>query len=375
MPSMKRLLLVGAGHAHLRVLQDWARAPVAGWQLLLLTPSNGQLYSGMLPGWIAGRYGLADCTIGVSRLCRDAAAELQLDTAHKLDLVRQRVHTTGGSELPYDLLSLDIGSRPDPRLEGDDPSAVPVRPLEGFAASWPQMVERIQATCRPFRLLVVGSGAAALELVFAVRHAAMVQGWSHLEVALVGTPARPLAAAPARAQHVLCELLRQRCIRWRGESRVAAIRGRNAVLASGEAIAFDACWIATGAAAWGWPAAAGLACDPDGFVRVRPTLQSASHASVFAAGDCASLQTGTPKSGVYAVRAGPALSSNLRAFCQELPLADWHPPSASLNLVSTGDRTALALWRGWAHHGATVWRWKDHIDRAFIRRYGGVGPS
>ena len=51
-----------------------------------------------------------------------------------------------------------------------------------------------------------------------------------------------------------------------------------------------------------------------GFVRVGATLQSASHANVFAAGDLIVRDdTPHPHSGVYAVRAGPVLARTCAA--------------------------------------------------------------
>jgi selenide,water dikinase len=128
--------------------------------------------------------------------------------------------------------------------------------------------------------------------------------------------------------------------------------------------------VSTGAAAPAWPAASGLATDADGFIRVGPTLQSLSHPQVFAAGDVAAYAQPRPKSGVYAVRAGPVLAQNLRAACEGQPLQAWTPQARALYLISTGERHALATWGRWSWSGAWVWRWKDRIDRQFMRRFG-----
>ena len=51
---MKRLVLLGGGHAHVKVLADLAERPLSRWDVHLVTPYRRQIYSGMLPGWIAG---------------------------------------------------------------------------------------------------------------------------------------------------------------------------------------------------------------------------------------------------------------------------------------------------------------------------------
>ena len=47
---MKRLLLLGGGHAHVHVLAELAKRPFGGWEVHLVTPYRRQIYSGMLPG-------------------------------------------------------------------------------------------------------------------------------------------------------------------------------------------------------------------------------------------------------------------------------------------------------------------------------------
>ena len=53
---MKRLLLLGGGHAHVHVLRDLAARPVPDAAVTLVSPYSRQLYSGMVPGLIAGHY-------------------------------------------------------------------------------------------------------------------------------------------------------------------------------------------------------------------------------------------------------------------------------------------------------------------------------
>jgi NADH dehydrogenase FAD-containing subunit len=66
------------------------------------------------------------------------------------------------------------------------------------------------------------------------------------------------------------------------------------------------------------------------------------------------------------------LADNLRAACEGRALEPWTPQARALYLVSTGDKHALATWGRWSWSGRCVWRWKDRIDRAFMRRFGTV---
>jgi NADH dehydrogenase FAD-containing subunit len=76
-----------------------------------------------------------------------------------------------------------------------------------------------------------------------------------------------------------------------------------------------------------------------------------------------------PRSGVHAVRAGPPLLDNLRAALRDEPLQPYAPPTRTLNLLSCGERYAIAAWGSLSVEGRWVWQLKDHIDRRFVASY------
>jgi selenide,water dikinase len=117
-------------------------------------------------------------------------------------------------------------------------------------------------------------------------------------------------------------------------------------------------------------AKAGLPVDAKGFLRVDDTLRIAGHDNAFAAGDTIAFPgRDLPKSGVYAVRAGPVLADNLRRSLTGRPLRPFRPQRQALYLVTTGDRHALGARNGLTVEGDWVWRWKDWIDRRFMQRF------
>ncbi|HKU46670.1 MAG TPA: pyridine nucleotide-disulfide oxidoreductase, partial [Burkholderiales bacterium] len=65
---MRRVLLIGAGHGHLAVLRDLARKPLYGARITLVSPLARQVYSGMLPGILAGHYRRAEAEIDIADL-------------------------------------------------------------------------------------------------------------------------------------------------------------------------------------------------------------------------------------------------------------------------------------------------------------------
>ncbi|MFN7696139.1 MAG: pyridine nucleotide-disulfide oxidoreductase, partial [Burkholderiales bacterium] len=173
-----------------------------------------------------------------------------------------------------------------------------------------------------------------------------------------------------------------------GHARAAARRAETALRQAGVDLRLGQRWQpgdsppgswllwAAGAQAPAWLAASGLALSPEGYVAVHPTLQSRSHANVFAAGDSTAFSPALDKSGVRAVRMAPTLAHNLRACLLGQPLQAHHPQSAVLALLALPDGSAIASRGGWlSAQGRWVGRWKDALDFAFMRRFSPAALS
>lgn len=366
----KQLLLLGGGHAHLNLLRRLRSEAPKGWQVTLVSPHPRQIYSGMLPGWVAGHYALDDCAISLASLCERAGIAFAQTAANGLDLARNEVLCADGERRRFDLVSIDTG--PEPALSdlpGAADHALPVRPIEGFIAGWPDIERRWREHTGPFEVVVVGSGAAAVELAFAIQSRAAREGASGVRVCLVGRDAEPLAGTAGSVSRRVMRQLHARGMQWCENRWAVQILPGCIRFERASALPFDACLVATGAAAPHWPRAAGLSTDDAGFIRVDRTLRSVSHPQVFAAGDVAAHVDTRPKSGVFAVRAGDALAGNILAACNGTALTEWRPQRRALYLVSTGDGRAIASWGALSAFGRWAWIWKDWIDRRFVRRY------
>lgn len=373
---MKRLLLLGGGHAHVHVLQALAREPLPATEVCLLSPYTRQMYSGMVPGLVAGHYRAEDCAIALTPLAQAARVHSIQGAAVAIQAAQREVHLASGEVLSYDLLSVDTGAVMDrKRVPGASEHGLFVRPIEAFV----QLLDGLWALAqrRVLNVVVVGGGAAGVELALALQYRLNELGKpqrqtvaEHARVALVTGGDVPLAGyAPGVIRRAADVLARQRITVFR--DTCAAIEAGHLVLGSGARLACDAPVLATGAEAPAWLAGSGLALDPRGFVRTGATLQSTSHTDVFAVGDVAS-RSDAPhaKSGVYAVRAGPPLALNLRRHLAGGALLPHAAQTRTLNLLSCGQRSAIVSWGPLHAQGRWAWWWKDHIDRAFVARYG-----
>ena len=367
---MKHLVLLGAGHAHVHVVKNYAQLARHGAmppKITLVSPYPRQLYSGMLPGFIAGHYGLAQCGIELEPLLAGTPIRLILRSAIALDAAASQITLDNGTVLGFDWLSVNTGPVQDrQRLETQMPGVrehgLFVRPIEAFGALWPRVAELAQT--QALRLTLVGGGAAGIELAMAIRHRLPGAALTLL------TGGSPLAAnSPRAVQRRVAGALKDRNITVLVDAAIG-FAAAEVQLASGARLACDVPLIATGAQAPAWLQGSGLALDAQGFIAVDACLRSTSHPHVFAAGDVSS-RTDRPlaRSGVYAVRAGAALADNLEAALSGQALKPHQPPAHTLNLLSCGTREAIASWGPLSAQGRWVWWLKDRIDRGFIRRY------
>jgi selenide,water dikinase len=363
-------VLLGGGHAHIEVLRELAAMPVPGAEITLVTPSQRFIYTGMVPGVIAGHYTLPECSIDLRELTRRANVELLLTSASLVSPDAGKVACADGTVLPYDVLSLDVGAYPAiGDAKGVERHAVLLRPLERALVGWQGVFARAAAG-KLNAVTVVGGGAAGIEIALAMRHRFDVALNDHEvpHVRLV-SDAAGVGIAKEAAQLLIARMRRAGVashvgvpVREVGEGFVR--------LEGGIEFATDAVFWATGAAAHEWIRHSGLSTDSRGFLLVNTHMQSVRHANVFGVGDCATVEGyAMPKAGVFAVRAAPILAANLRAAMVGGPLTPNIPRPRYLALVSTGRKHAVGTWGPLAWQGRWAWHWKDRIDRRYVERY------
>lgn len=362
--NLKHLVLLGGGHAHVHVLKALAQEPLPSAQVTLVSPFARQVYSGMVPGLVAGHYNVDDCVIPLAPLAARAKVKFIQSAASALDARARTVSLSNGQALHYDALSLDTGPVMDrSAIAGAHEHALFVRPIEDFMVLWDDLFALTQR--QVLSVVVVGGGAAGVELALALQY----RLGERARVSLVTGGPPPLASHPAHVQARALRALKRFGVTVL-EDTCTAISAHHVQLGRGTRLECDAPVLALGASAPPWLQGSGLALDERGFVATSNTLQSTSHPEVFAAGDVASnLTRPAPKSGVYAVRAGPPLAFNLRRFCAAGELQAYRPQRRALNLLACGERRAIASWGAWSAEGDWVWWWKDRIDRAFVAGY------
>ena len=171
-------------------------------RITLVSRHGSALYSGMVPGLVAGIYPRSACTINLRELCQRAGVSFVQAEIGGLDPERQLLLLEGRPALPYDWLSLNLGAVTIPSgatfaggtaaggtgsssatagvtsdsgpVAGGAVSGGPVavKPLEPFLA-WCAGLSISNDSADRRRVWIQGGGAAAIELAFALRAVAV----------------------------------------------------------------------------------------------------------------------------------------------------------------------------------------------------------
>ncbi|WP_164729928.1 FAD-dependent oxidoreductase [Rhodomicrobium lacus] len=382
MPAKKEIVLIGAGLAHANALRALCKSVHEHARLTVVTRHPRTPYSAMLPGLMAGFYTNDDIHIDVAGLCRFAGAKLVVSEVSGIDIHARRVFCEVREPIPFDILSIDTGSTPNTHeVPGADAHAVAIKPVDkflaGFEAARARLLQRGSA-----KFVVVGGGASGVELICTMERVLRANlEREGLNPDAVGFTLLTRKAAILDMFSLGLGTRFERILAARG---IEVIAGKNASRVEagavhtdcGAAVAYDELFWTVEASAAPWLGETGLALDERGFVAVRPTMESTSHADVFATGDVASfVGRAVPKAGIYAVRQSVVLAENLRLAAEGAPLKPFLPQKRFLQLITAGERYAVGARGRFSFEGRWVWHLKDRIDRGFVSGFKRLAPA
>ncbi len=365
-PPAPTLLLVGAGHAHLHLVEHAGVLAAAGYRVQLLAPRWFD-YSGLASATAAGAVSGDTGRVDVRALAAASSVELHEGTLESLDPAARIAVTSDGGRLPFDVLSLNIGSVVAPADVRVHPTVVRVKPLSGLADLEARLRARAGAGST---VTVVGGGASGLELA---AHLSVRPDVARVQ--LVESGAVVGADLPDGARARIVRLLARRGVAVHTGRVVREVGRTQLVCADGTVVPHDVAVLAAGLTAPPLLAALGLG-DARG-VPVRATLQHVEREEVYAVGDCAHfLPRPLPRIGVHGVRQGPVLLASLLARVRGEALPDYEPQRRALAILDLGGGVGLAVrGRRW-WFGVAALRLKRFIDRRWLRVHqrGTPGP-
>jgi NADH dehydrogenase FAD-containing subunit len=363
----KHLVLVGGGHAHMTVMLNLQEYIERGHQVTLIGPSAHHYYSGMGPGLLGGTYRPQEVRFNVKKMVEDRGAAFIEDTVTRIDADQKVMLLKSGEEIAYDIVSCNTGSAVpanETNVGGDH--IFSVKPIENLIKVR-QMIKAGLGTPTP-KLIVVGGGAAALELAGNLWRLVKQTG---TEAAITVCGGRNfLVSMPTKAQHYARKSLAARRIEVIEGARVNRLQEGLAVLEDQSQVPFDLALLAWGIEPSRLFRESGLPTGSDGGLLVNAYLQCVAYSEIFGGGDCICFeQQPLDKVGVYAVRQNPVLYANLLAALEDRALQAFHPQDTYLLIYNLGNETGIFYRGNWVWKGRLIFWLKDYIDRKFMRKF------
>lgn len=348
-----RLLLVGAGHAHLHLVREAGRLRAAGYAVTLVAPRWFR-YSGSASAVAAGDLPAERSRIDVAALARRHGVHHVVDRVADLDPVGRVAVTEAGERVDFDVVSLNVGSAVSSPW-GTTPRVLAVKPLDALVE-----LPALLAPLGPHaRVTVVGGGASGLELA--------AQLAVDVRVRLMESGPSLAPRLPPRALRRVERLLAERSVEVRTDVAVAGVDDGGVDLADGTRLEHDVAVLATGLVAP--PAVARWGLGDERGVPVGATLTHPDHPHVHAAGDCAHfLPRPLPRVGVFGVRQAPVLLASLEARAAGEPLPEFAPQGRYLGVLDLGGVGLAVRGRLW-WWGRSALRLKRRIDERWLAGY------
>jgi NADH dehydrogenase FAD-containing subunit len=364
-PRLRRLVLIGAGRAHLHLLRALSRPLVRGLELVLVTTDRVQYDAAMTSGILRGAYDESEARIDVVALAERAGARIVNAGADRFEPHSHVVHA-GSERIAFDLCSIDeVGPPLGSELPGIVEHAIPLRPASILLEVRGIIEARLADGPDPVRCTVVGGGSIGVETAFALQRllrarrgrgvVTIVDAASHVLGDLA--PCRE-SAHRALERHGVCFVL---------GTRAVGVRPEGVMLASGAVLPSELVVWATGGAAPRLIAESGLPHDAHGRLLVDARLRARSGAPVWAAGDCASVET---SAAIDPRRHGEILAREIRAHLGAPRRRVATPRVLPACLLDTGDGRAIVRWGPVIAHARLAGWLKRRIDRRFVARLG-----
>ncbi|MCB0360316.1 MAG: FAD-dependent oxidoreductase, partial [Bdellovibrionales bacterium] len=254
----RHVVLLGGGHAHAVLLRQLRMRPLQDVAVTLVSDGSYAVYSGMLPGALAGAYPVEAVHIDIRRLAFEAGVAFVDARAVGIDLGKRRLALRDRPSVGFDVLSLNCGAVPDTgRIEGNTERLISVKPIANFLPAWSRVRSHCRGAASVRRVVIIGGGAGGIELALAARTAL----GSRVSLTLVEGAPQLLSEANPRAQHHAAALLREKDVDVICGEMVAAISPDSVVLASGRTVPAEDVFSVTGARAPAWLERSGLNVD------------------------------------------------------------------------------------------------------------------
>lgn len=357
---MKNVVLLGSGHAHLEILKALTTEEIARHRFFLISPCRQTYYSGLIPRLITDEIKDEDLAINSADFAELKGFKFIQDEVESLDQVSKTVSLKSGKKINFDLLSINIGGTPT-RIPSDTPfTNIYLRPFDEFMPKWRE-VQRICNACVNPRFLVVGGGAAAVEVAAALRIRLNKNQEKTGEVHLISKSSRLCESYPQKISEQIRLSLLRRGIKVHLNEPVNHIHQKALKLSHDVNLEFNFIFIVT-------------PTQPSKLLFGKVDSKLRLSANIFAAGDATEMidHPHLPRSGVIAVHQGRHLVQNIKDALNDLEPSNFRIPAKQLNILIAGEDSARLVWGDFSFEGKWPLRIKNWIDRRYMSGFENV---
>ncbi len=308
-----RIVLAGAGHAHIAALRYFAKTKPQA-EIILINDGPFAWYTGTLPALIRRDIFAPQARLNVQTLATKCGAVF-IDARYTRHCERSEaihLHFANHPPTTCDHLSLSTGGE---KTQGG------IKPIPEFL----RRLQKLDEIKNP-KIAIIGAGAAGIEIALALR-IRLPTARIFLQPSQTGI----LPTAPPRAQTIAR----------------AALQSAHITITENLPESPDDTI---------------HAYTPEPTLTIRPTLQLTTSDKIFATGDCAKFPHPLPRSGAIAVRQGRILAHNLT----HSTLKSFTPPPSTLAILTLNRTQALAWYGNLSLHGTLPMRLKTWLDQKWL---------
>jgi NADH dehydrogenase FAD-containing subunit len=346
---MKHLILVGAGHAHLHVLQQLELQALPHTKITLVSPPL-----------VHRNHHFAQQRIDLAKLARRAKVTWLEDSLAHLDAKEKIITTRKGAKLPYDIISLNVGS---------GPASCEIPGSKEHTFLWKANTlqdHHFNSLLKAHSCAVIGNSPFALHLTLSLLEKRKQANTSGPVVWVTDGPLLP-GVLGDRHQSKLKQWLTKQGVTLISEQRVqrvAAYADRQKTIYFADGSSTDVQEIVRIAEPSPHPLSknSGLALDERGFLLTGPTLQTLLDEHIFAVGACKTYVAAPEidRNGVHEEFEADILWRNLQkrlgGTYKKNKLRLYVPQLDRLVILYAGERRSLMIFEGLLFIG-TWCRW------------------
>ncbi len=355
--NAKTVILAGSGHSHLEVLKSFSENEIAKHRFLLVSPHRHTYYSALVPRFIAGLVGVEALTIDSARFAERKGVRFVKAKLESIDRDQKSILLSNGDRERFDILSINIGGTPDVIPTRSSERTFYLRPFDQFLSRWPEF-ERVCESNQKLSIVVVGGGAAAVEVATALKLRLTRSHPNKNEVHIISRSSKLCASYTSKVSTSILESLTKLGVRVHFNEPVTKVGDQHLELQTGQTLQFDSVFIVT-------------PTEPSNILPDPVNASLESQPDIFATGDCTSMTDypDLPRSGVVAVRQGQLLSESLRARIIGQKPKLYAPQNKMLNILISGDGQARLVFANLSFEGRLALRFKNWIDNRYMKSF------